>query len=55
MYIRHKEECFIIRYPNTEKWVEKTLRRLFLPKQLPYTTQIYRCEQLGFVTESLAT
>ena len=22
LYIKHKEECFI-RYPNTEKWVEK--------------------------------
>ena len=24
-YIKHEEECFI-RYPNTEKWVEKTWR-----------------------------
>ena len=24
-YIKHEEECFI-RYPNTEKWVEKTRR-----------------------------
>ena len=29
-YINHKEECFI-RYPNTEKWIEKTRRsRVFL-------------------------
>ena len=30
--MKHKEECFI-RYPNTEKWVEKTRRSKIVAKQ----------------------
>ena len=32
-YIKHEEECFI-RYPNTEKWVEKTKRSRVFFNQL---------------------